>query len=230
MFGMLSTSYYSSATDPAVRAAASVRRWRSAARFAFFLYVVEACPACSQALTSEYTDYAQMSFDASAFSTLGAGDVFEIRVFRHDNMNTEFTVPAVGPVSFPMIGSVDVLGRTCAEVELDVTNRLGAAILRDPTVTCRLTELNSQAVIVSGSVNSPGRFRYTDSLTVIEAIALAEGLSDNASLDRVVVTRSIEGVLTEIVVPVRLITAGRAPNFRLWPDDIVTVPSFRLIP
>jgi polysaccharide export outer membrane protein len=171
-----------------------------------------------------------MSYDASAFSTLGAGDVFEIRVFRHDNMNTEFTVPASGPVSFPMIGSVEVLGRTCAEVELEVTERLGASILRDPTVTCRLTELNSQAVIVSGEVSSPGRFPYSDSLTVIEALALAQGVSDNASLDRVVVTRNIDGVLTEIVVPVRLITAGRAPNFRLWPDDIVTVPTFRLIP
>jgi polysaccharide export outer membrane protein len=129
-----------------------------------------------------------------------------------------------------MIGSVEVLGRTCAEVELEVTERLGASILRDPTVTCRLTELNSQAVIVSGEVSSPGRFPYSDSLTVIEALALAQGVSDNASLDRVVVTRNIDGVLTEIVVPVRLITAGRAPNFRLWPDDIVTVPTFRLIP
>ncbi|MBU6163141.1 MAG: polysaccharide biosynthesis/export family protein, partial [Myxococcales bacterium] len=116
------------------------------------------CISCTQALTSEYIRYAQMSFDASAFSTLGAGDVFEIRVFRHDNMTTEFTVPASGPVSFPMIGPVEVQGRTCAEVEAEVTERLGASILRDPTVTCRLIELNSQAVIVSGQVTSPGRF------------------------------------------------------------------------
>ena len=230
MFGMQSTLCSNSVTEPAVRWVSAVQSWRSAARIAFCLCVVLGFPACTQALTNEYIRYAQMSYDASAFSTLGAGDVFEIRVFRHDNMNTEFTVPASGPVSFPMIGSVEVLGRTCAEVELEVTERLGASILRDPTVTCRLTELKSQAVIVSGEVNSPGRFPYADSLTVIEALALAQGVSDNASLDRVVVTRNIDGVLTEIVVPVRLITAGRAPNFRLWPDDIVTVPTFRLIP
>jgi polysaccharide biosynthesis/export protein VpsN len=230
MFGMLSTSSFSSATEQTTRGMAGFASASVALRQALFAALTFWLPACSQALTSEYLQYAQMSFDASAFSTLGVGDVFEIRVFRHDNMNTEFTVPAAGPVSFPMIGPVEVLGHTCAEVEAEVTERLGASILRDPTVTCRLIELNSLAVIVSGEVTSPGRFRYTDSLTVIEAIALAQGASDNASLDRVVVTRNIDGVLTEIVVPVRLITAGRAPNFRLWPNDIVTVPTFRLIP
>jgi protein involved in polysaccharide export with SLBB domain len=61
-------------------------------------------------------------------------------------------------------------------------------------------------------------------------VALAQGLTDSAAADRIIVTRIIDGTATEIVVPLRQILAGRAPNFRLWPNDIVTVPSFRLLP
>ena len=77
---------------------------------------------------------------------------------------------------------------------------------------------------VSGEVRSPGRFAYTPDLTVIEAIALAQGVTPDGSNDRVTVTRIIDGVSTEISVPLQQVVAGRAPNFRLWPGDLVTVP------
>lgn len=186
--------------------------------------------ACPQAVDDDYLRFAQMSFDATTFGQMGVGDVFELRVYREENMTSRFTVTAGGEIQFPLIGTVRVLGRSCADLEGEVRERLAAGYLRDPAVTCQLIELRSLAVVVSGEVRTPGRFAYTDSLTVVEALALAQGRTENAAMDRVIVTRIIDGQTTEISVPMRAILAGRAPNFRLWPNDIVTVPSFRLLP
>lgn len=185
---------------------------------------------CRTRVDESYLAWAQMSWDAVEFSRLGPGDVIEIRVYRQPEMSAEYTVPSDGTVTFPLIGFVQVRDRSCEEIQEDITRRLGEEFLRNPSVSCRIQALNSLRVVVSGEVKTPGRFPYSDSLTVVEAIALAQGLTPSAASDRVVITRVIEGQATEIQVPLRAILAGRAPNFRLWPNDIVTVPSFRFIP
>lgn len=186
--------------------------------------------ACSATVDDSYLRYASMDYGGSVVGILGPGDRFELRVYREPEMSGEHLVDESGSIGFPLIGQVEVQGHTCADVARDISARLGAAYLRDPSVTCQLLELNSLRVVVGGEVRSPGRFAYTSSLTVMEAVALAQGLTDNASEDRIVVTRDIDGVSTEITVPLKLIVSGRAPNFRLWPGDIVTVPAFRLLP
>lgn len=198
--------------------------------FVALLCTVYGLAACSAPTDDAYLRFAQMSFDASDFSQLGAGDVVELRVYRQDDLSGVYTIPPEGTLRFPLIGDVVAAGRSCDMIADDIENRLGAEYFRDPTVTCQVSALNSLRVIVSGQVKQPGRFPYTDSLTVIEAVALAQGLTDSAAADRIMVTRIIDGTATEIVVPLRQILAGRAPNFRLWPNDIVTVPSFRLLP
>lgn len=195
-----------------------------------FLVGLIAVTACSAAVDDTYLRYAAMDYGGDNVGILGPGDRFELRVYREPEMSGEHLVDESGAISFPLIGQVVVQGQTCADVARDITARLGASFLREPSVTCQLLELNSLRVVVGGEVRSPGRFAYTSTLTVMEAVALAEGLTDNASEDRILVTRDIDGVSTEITVPLKLIVSGRAPNFRLWPGDIVTVPAFRLLP
>jgi polysaccharide export outer membrane protein len=184
---------------------------------------------CRHPVGDEYLRYAQMSYDASAFNRLGVGDTFEIRVFQQAEMSGDYTVSQSGTIAFPFIGSVTVQDRTCGEVEHEVAERLAENILVDPTVSCRVLELRSLRIVVNGEVREPGRFGYSDDLTVVEAIALAGGINENASGDRVIVTRIIDGVTHEIETPLREILRGQAPNFRLWPNDIVTVPAYTLL-
>lgn len=180
--------------------------------------------ACTPAVDAAYVRFASMPLPSNTLDVLGAGDKFELRVYREADMSGEYTVDDEGAISFPLIGRVPVAGRSCSEIANDITARLAAGLLRDPAVTCRVLELNSLRVVVSGEVRSPGRFAYTPDLTVIEAIALAQGVTPDGSNDRVTVTRIIDGVSTEISVPLQQVVAGRAPNFRLWPGDLVTVP------
>lgn len=187
------------------------------------------CYGCGTPVSDEYLAYAQMSYDASAFNRLGVGDLFELRVYREEDLSGVYTVSDEGDIDFPMIGAVEVDGRTCREVQNEVRDRLGAEYLRNPTVQCSVTELNSLRVIVTGEVNAPGRFPYADNLTVVEALALAGGVNENSSDERVIITRDVNGETIDIEVPIRAILRGSAPNFRLWPNDIVTVPPYRLI-
>lgn len=185
---------------------------------------------CGATVDTAYLRYASMDYEGTAPGQLGIGDRFELRVYREPDMSGTHVVDESGTIAFPLIGPVDVFGRTCSEIADEITSRLAADYVRDPAVTCQVIELNSLRVVVGGEVRTPGRFAYTPNLTIMEAIALAEGFTTSASEERVVVTRIIDGESTEITVPLKLIVSGRAPNFRLWPGDIVTVPPFRLLP
>ncbi len=55
-------------------------------------------------------------------------------------------------------------------------------------------------------------------------------MTQSAADDRLVVSRVVDDETFDIVVPFRQIVNGRAPNFRLWPNDSIFVPSFRLLP
>lgn len=185
---------------------------------------------CPKPVDSDYLRWASMPYTGAPTDTLGEGDRFELRVYQEPDMSGEHIVSAGGTIQFPLIGEVQVLGRDCASIESDVADRLADGFLRNPSVSCQVLEVRSLAIVVSGEVSAPGVFPFTPNITVVEAIALAQGLTPNAAKDRVVVTRVVDEDTHDIVVPFEQIVNGRAPNFRLWPSDSIFVPAFRLIP
>jgi polysaccharide export outer membrane protein len=200
-------------------------RWLTCCLFALGLLA-----ACSAPVDDAYARWAQVPYSGVPTDVLGEGDRFSIRVFQEPEMSGEYIVSQGGSIRFPLIGEVHVAGRSCAELEQEIGDRLAEGFLRSPSVSCQVIEVRSLVFVVSGEVASPGVFPFTPNMTVIEAIALAQGLTANAANDRVVVTRIVDGERHEIVVPFQRILNGRAPNLRLWPNDSVFVPSFRLIP
>ena len=187
-------------------------------------------PACSNLVSPDYVRWASMPYDGPPLDVMGEGDKFSLRVYQEPEMSGEFVVSQAGSISFPLIGDVAVIARRCADIEIEVAERLADGFLRDPSVSCQIVEVTSLGIVVSGEVSSAGLFPYSGSLTIVEAIALANGLTANAAEDRVIVTREVEGEIQEIIVPFKQIVSGRAPNFRLWPNDSIFVPSYRLIP
>jgi len=161
---------------------------------------------------------------------LAATDRFEIRVAGEDTLSGEFTVPSNGIVTYPWIGDVEVAGRTCSAIAEEIHVRLADGYLLSPSVSCQILEINSRRIDVIGEVNRPGSYPYEDSMTVLRAIARAEGFSDDASPNATSVLRIIEGQETRVRIPVDDIIAGQEPNFSLQPGDTVVVPRFVFIP
>ncbi len=185
--------------------------------------------ACHPAVSESYLAWAEKSWQFQDPGRLGVGDSFSIKVFGQADLSGELVVNENGVIRFPLLGIVTAQGRTCAELEEDLTQRLAAEFIKVPLVTCSLVEMRSRRISVVGQVVSPGSLPYTPGLTVVDAVAAAKGIdAANASGD-VVLTRVVDGNQVRVEVPLQEIMRGRAPNLLLWPGDVVFVPSFQLL-
>jgi polysaccharide export outer membrane protein len=157
-------------------------------------------------------------------SGLTVGDVFEVRVFGEEELGGQFQVQEDGTIVVPLLGPIDVRGKTGAEVAQLLEQRFGDGYLRDPHVTVVLTERENLEVSVLGQVQRPGTFPYIEQLTLVQAISEAGGLNELAYARRVKLTRKGPSGVGTYDVSVKAITEGRAPDILLQPGDIIFVP------
>jgi polysaccharide export outer membrane protein len=82
-------------------------------------------------------------------------------------------------------------------------------------------------IYVVGEVGKPGGFliENNDRLTVLQAIALAQGTNRTASLDHAKVIRKTGGTHEEFPVPLKRILRNKAPDQLLADGDILFVPT-----
>ena len=157
-------------------------------------------------------------------STLGHGDVFEVKVYDEKELSGIYRVSSAGSISFPLIGKVQVEGMTSTDAADLIQGRLGEKFLRNPQVSIFIKEYNSKKISVFGQVNKPGTFKYEDNMSVTQAVSMAGGFTKMAAKDDTNITRIEEGAEKKYPVPVESIAQGQAKNFYLQPGDIVYVP------
>lgn len=171
-----------------------------------------------------YLALVEHSHELPATGELGVGDTFTLRVFGEEDLSGEFTVASDGSVNYPHVGRFRASGMTCADVEVFLTEGLSNGFLRNPSVSCTITEYRSKQIFVFGEVESPGSFPYRTDISIIEAFALAGGFTERARSNNTKLTRVIDGVEVQVRVPMQEIVEGRQRNIRLLPGDIIFVP------
>ncbi|HET6440043.1 MAG TPA: polysaccharide biosynthesis/export family protein [Anaeromyxobacter sp.] len=157
-------------------------------------------------------------------STLGPGDVLEVRVFQEPELSGVYQVGADGDVIFPLCKRVVVGGLTANAAAEVIRGCLAEKYMRDPQVSVLIKEFNSKKIFVFGEVQKPGTFPYQDGMSVVQAVTLAGGFTKTAAQNSTSVTRHVGGTEAKIKVSVQDIALGKAPNFTLEPGDIVYVP------
>ncbi len=155
---------------------------------------------------------------------MGPGDRFKITVFHEPEMGGEFTVSPQGNISYPYIGNVEVAGKTCSDIELEITTRLKDGYLANPTVSCSITEYNSKLVYILGAVSAPGAYPFRSGSTVVEVIARAGGFTVQADRNRLQLRSQVGGEETQVIVPFQDIVEGTQRDLRLLPGDVIFVP------
>jgi polysaccharide export outer membrane protein len=121
---------------------------------------------------------------------VGAGDLLEISVFEVEELSKiRLRVPLRGVISLPLLGQIQAAGRTTAELEDEIRTRLQRKFMHDPQVSVFLTEHNSQRVSVIGAVRKGGVFTLNRPIRLADALALAEGLTDEADRHVYVIRR-----------------------------------------
>jgi len=157
-------------------------------------------------------------------ATLGAGDVFEVRVFQEPELSGIFQVGPQGDIIFPLCRRVVLVGLTANGAAEKLRACLSQGFMRNPQVSVLVKEYNSKKIFVFGEVQKPGTFLYEDGMSVVQALTLAGGFTRNAAQNSTSVTRRINGQETKLKVNVQDIALGKAPNFLLEHGDIVYVP------
>jgi polysaccharide export outer membrane protein len=154
---------------------------------------------------------------------VGPQDLIEISVFQVPDLSRTVRVNSGGQISLPLIGGMQAGGLTIQELEAAIGKKLEAKYLQNPQVTAFVKEYTSQRVTVEGSVKKPGIYPLSGRTTLLQAIAMAEGLDQLANLQGVVIFRQIGGKKMGAVFDLKSIRMGKAEDPLIYGDDIVVV-------
>lgn len=119
---------------------------------------------------------------------LGAADKVRIVVFGEDALGGEVVVNAEGKVALPLIGEIQAAGLTVPQFQDAITQALGQGYLNQPRVTAQV--LTYRPFYILGEVNRPGEYPYVVDLTVLNAVATAQGFTYRANTRRIFVRRA----------------------------------------
>lgn len=112
---------------------------------------------------------------------LGPGDLIEVSVFEVPELsNIKARIPLTGQISYPLIGALRAAGRTPGQLQEDIRTRLQDKYMHDPQVSVFVVEQRAHRISVLGAVRKGGAFTFTGPLRLADALAMAEGLAENA--------------------------------------------------
>jgi polysaccharide export outer membrane protein len=156
---------------------------------------------------------------------IGPEDVLDITVWKNcPDLCRTVPVRPDGKLSLPLVNDVQASGLTPMDLRQHLTDQL-SEYLPSPEVSVIVREVHNFKVAVVGSVKMPGDYEIKSQATVLELIARAQGLTEFANRDKVVVLRQ-NGTKTErIKFNYRKVAEGDdQDNFYVRAGDIIVVP------
>jgi polysaccharide biosynthesis/export protein len=154
-------------------------------------------------------------------------DVLEISVLGVPDLNRTVQVSAEGLISLPLVKTLQAGGLTGNELENQIAAKLAESYMQAPQVSVFIKEFNSQKITVDGAVMKPGIFPFTGNLSLLQAIALSQGLSEIADPKTILIFRIKDARQSVARFDLGQIRAGKSPNPLLLAGDIVTVDESR---
>jgi polysaccharide export outer membrane protein len=156
---------------------------------------------------------------------IGAEDTVEVQVWKNPDLSKVVTVRPDGKISLPLIGDVPAAGHTAAQLAEAVTEKLQVYYREPAQVTVIIAQINSYAIYLLGEVNTQGKQVVKSGTTFLQAISLAGGFSQFASLNKITLRRrSPEGKESVVSIRYKDVLAGRQANLILKPGDTIIVP------
>lgn len=160
---------------------------------------------------------------AAAEYRLGPEDQIEVFVWKEPELSTTVVVRPDGRITLPLANECEASGKTVAELQEEITEKLGKFILK-PVVNVMVKQVNSMKISVLGEVRRPDVYRIKNRVTVLDAIAMAGGFTDLAKPNRVVVLRNTPAGPQKFKVNIKQMVADdSASPFFLLPLDTVYV-------
>lgn len=166
----------------------------------------------------------QVGDDQRYLYAIGPYDRLIIDVLGFEEMSDrKLDVDGSGKITLPIAGEVTVEGLTPSQAVDQITAQLKAGYVRDPRVSVNIEKATSQYVTVEGEVEKPGNHPVIAGMTLLRAVAAAEGTSDFARLKEVVIHRTVNGQKMVALYDLRAIRRGAYKDPILYSRDIVVV-------
>ncbi|MES2135592.1 MAG: polysaccharide biosynthesis/export family protein [Pseudomonadota bacterium] len=172
--------------------------------------------------------------DEQKYETLGADyriapmDKLNVKVFRAPDLSGDYEVDLTGNIALPLIGNVTAANLTTSQLRDILVDKLGAKYLEHPDVAVAITASTAHNVTVGGAVQNSGSFPIRSNMTLVQAIALANGTREDANNRRVAIFRTIGGQRQAAAFDLTAISRGQSPDPTIYPGDIVVVDGSRI--
>jgi len=156
---------------------------------------------------------------------IGPEDVLDIAVWHNEAMSRTVPVRPDGKISLPLLNEVQAAGLTPMEVRDALIHKL-KEYMPTPEVSVIVKEVHSFKVSVIGEVRKTGRHELKSRATVLDVLAMAEGLGEFAARGRIVILRPNGNTMKRIPFNYNKVISvdGELENFLLQPGDIIVVP------
>lgn len=122
------------------------------------------------------------------------GDVIEIVVSGHEELNQSVLVNSEGKMDYPFLEGVPIDGLTLSRLRELLVNQLSRSLETRPLVVVRFAESYPIAVTVLGHVAKPGSYTLRNTAALQSAIGEAGGFAPGALLSQIKLIRK-EGQL-----------------------------------
>lgn len=157
---------------------------------------------------------------------IGPKDLLEITVFELKDLNQTVRVAEDGSVTLTLLGRVEVAGLTAQELEKRLAALLNEKYTKEAHVTVFIKEY--QKISVIGAVSKPGVYELVGPTTLLQVIAQAGGLTNQATNELYIYRRDKEGQQKRLVVKLDDLMAN-GNQFMLEPQDVVTAPVDQMV-
>jgi polysaccharide export outer membrane protein len=157
---------------------------------------------------------------------IGAGDVLQVLVWKEPEASVaSVVVRADGMISVPLVKEVPVIGLTLPEAEKMLAERF-AHYIHGPDVTIIAKEIHSKRIYLVGAIKKEGVIPLQSSMTVLQAITEAGGLTEYAKPKKIYVLRNEGGKQLCLPFDYQAVIKGQhiEQNIAVRPDDTIVVP------
>ena len=157
---------------------------------------------------------------------IGVDDILSINVWKEPDLCRTAPVRPDGKITMPLIGDLQASGKTPLRLQQEIQQGLKAYIAV-PEVTVSVQEVRSVKFNIVGQITKPGSYPLSESMTVLDAIAEAGGVSIYAKSNSIYVLRVLpNGSSVQLPFHYKQVLKGTnlSQNVRLQPHDTIVVP------
>ena len=152
---------------------------------------------------------------------IGPNDLLAVSVYGAPEFTRSIRVDDAGKLNLPMVrGLIQAAGRLPMELEKSIADALREGeILVDPVVTVTIVEYFSRPISVTGAVHKPTTFQAVGTVSLLDAVTRAEGLTQDAGPEILVTRRQRGGVENYVSlvqrIPVKALIEAADPEFNI---------------